>query len=97
MPLDAQGPSPSPLDPDERARLRTALGLGESTAASFDPQRVVGARPGPGDDVAFLLGDLERKVDKLLDTAATVDQLTSQVRVLSEHVIELERALIGLR
>jgi len=100
VPLDVHGSHRSPLDPEERSRLRAALGTADMGEASFDPrpQRPVAPVEAPvSEAMSFQLVDLERKVDKLLDTAVTIDQLAAQVRALNEHVIELERTLIGLR
>jgi len=94
----ADGTEPSPLDPDGRVRLRGILGPPSSTDTPF-VRRERTAPPAaaePSEDVAFVLIDLERKIDKLLDSAHAVDQLTAQVRELNERLIHLERRLIGL-
>jgi len=93
------GHEASPLDPDEQRRLHAALGLGASSAEPVrrrDRQRPAEAVASPSEDVTFVLIDLERKIDKLLDSAQAVDQLTAQVRELNERIIHLERRLIGL-
>jgi len=93
----AYGEPASPLDPEERFRLRLALGLEQSSEDGVrrrDPAQLAGAEP--GDETAFVLIDLERKIDKLLDSAQAIDQLTAQVRALNDTVIHLERKLIGL-
>ena len=89
----AYGEPASPLDPQERSRLRLALGLEQS---SEDGVRRREPSQSPGDEAAFVLIDLERKIDKLLDSAQAIDQLTAQVRSLNATVTHLERKLIGL-
>jgi len=96
--LDAPGSEASPLDSDERSRLRIALGADGASEELFErPSRPRAPEPRTDDDVAFQLIDLERKVDKLLDSAVLIDELAGHVRELSEHVVRLERALIGRR
>ena len=101
MSIESPGVEPSVLDPEERLRLRMALGLegaSEEPARRARPKKPAAApAPAPVDDVAFLLIDLERKIDKLLDSAVTIDQLSAQVLALTEQVKRLDRALIGLR
>ena len=94
------------LDSEERSRLRTVLGppttsgLATRTAVADDVidlrYETTSAPPTAEDrliNISFVLGDIDRKLDKLADTSELIEQLGEQVRRLSERIARIEHVL----
>ena len=88
------------LDGDERLRLRDLLGP-PSTPNAIDLRDNSDHEPPPPTvedriaNLSFVLGDIDRKIEKLSDTGLLIEQLGDQVRRLSERIQRIEQILIG--
>ena len=74
--------------------MRDALGFGQATSSGAPRLRRGQADP---EQAATIVHDLEAKVDALIGQVTTVDELSAQVSDLTNHVIDIERKLIGLQ
>ena len=87
-PAVSDGADPFPMRQRRDAVIDLRDSANDSRPAPMTPEdRLV--------TLSFIISDIDRKVDKLADTTALIEQLGDQVRRLSERIARIEHILVA--